>query len=319
MSISPTDRCNLRCKYCYNHDGEDKSEYDIKELVRIVDEFISLGCQSFLIQGGEPLVYNEIKALIQHIKSKGCYCAMTTNGVLIDSKITSMIGLDRVQLSLDGLPEINDFMRGKGVYDKVVNNLKLLKDNGIPFELHSVVSKGATSDNCIKPMAKIAKEYDTAVSFCMACDTGSEENTVLKDSLLSRDEYFSKLHEVKKLKEEGYCISNPSYSFEHTLKWPLELHEIGTKDNIPRSFKYPRCIYGHLSAWLFTKGEMYPCPRSFYIPEYRETIYGEGGIKGAWERWSKKLDCVSCSSVADTSYMFNLKPAAIKSALFHIQ
>lgn len=57
-----TNRCNLRCSYCFVIDEcIDKAileaEYEKQELFHIIDEFYEMGTRMIFLLGGEPLVH----------------------------------------------------------------------------------------------------------------------------------------------------------------------------------------------------------------------------------------------------------------------
>lgn len=89
----------------------------------------------YIFTGGEPLVRKaDIVKLCE--KHADCEFLCFTNGTLIDQKFCE--DMLRVRnfvpaISLEGFSEANDRRRGKGIYDKVVNAMHLLKKNRLPF------------------------------------------------------------------------------------------------------------------------------------------------------------------------------------------
>ena len=52
-----------------------------------MDELAEGGTVSIRLLGGEPLLVNKLNQLIAHIKSKGMYCEIVTNGMLIRKRV----------------------------------------------------------------------------------------------------------------------------------------------------------------------------------------------------------------------------------------
>ncbi|MDI6826340.1 MAG: radical SAM protein [Candidatus Aenigmarchaeota archaeon] len=137
IDINPTDKCNLKCLTCWQRSKKFKSidsSYELSDdkLISVVKEALDFGVKEFEITGGgEPLVRKEATLKIMRIiKDFGKPGNITTNGTLFDEDVIKLlvkIGWDRVTFSIDGPnPEINDYLRGKGSFEKIVQNIKIL-------------------------------------------------------------------------------------------------------------------------------------------------------------------------------------------------
>ena len=75
--------CSLRCPWCDTKDSWDPSlghEYNIPEIIRIVERQTT-GHQWVLLTGGEPLEqWEDVKGLVTGLHSKGYSVALETNG-----------------------------------------------------------------------------------------------------------------------------------------------------------------------------------------------------------------------------------------------
>lgn len=143
-----TKRCNSRCKYCYEKSMADcgekinkkfkfdfqmpeKASYSVEELKR----FISLDKNPVLtFYGGEPLLEIEkIKNIMDNIRAR---YIVQTNGLLLDKIPSEYVNkFDKILVSIDGNKEITDFNRGIGTYDKLIENISLIRKNGFKGEL----------------------------------------------------------------------------------------------------------------------------------------------------------------------------------------
>ena len=149
-----TERCNMNCKYCFEHklSGLDVND---EKLVKYINEKTN---GSFFLFGGEPLLtIDSIIKIINTISKTNINTerkmkmidsckSVITNGTLIKANIDKIKenGL-RMQISFDGVKEAHDMNRvfkgGKGTYDIVMNAIKLCHDNGISWSLHGVITK----------------------------------------------------------------------------------------------------------------------------------------------------------------------------------
>ncbi|MGE5556696.1 MAG: radical SAM protein, partial [Methanocella sp.] len=159
--------CNISCKYCY---VKHNRQYDTTNHVMKVDtlQVIMEKIGEYLKQspkvdrltlywhGGEPLLCGKEFFQQSYLFQKkyfpsGVSVANTiqTNGTLLDLdwlNLIKKINYD-ICLSLDGPAEINDMWRqtrdGKGTYGQVVRAIELLKSQGFPVSLLSVVTPEA--------------------------------------------------------------------------------------------------------------------------------------------------------------------------------
>src|SRR3989344_4493838 len=144
MQISLTNRCNLKCSYCYAMypDREDK-DLSSEEILKLIDEMAAAGTRRVNLVGGEPLLRKDIGEIIRRVKSHGMQCAMTTNGYLVPRKIDEIAEIDLVCLSLDGDREATDANRAEGCYDKVMEAKTALRAKGITFQISAVLTKNS--------------------------------------------------------------------------------------------------------------------------------------------------------------------------------
>jgi len=140
IHLDPTNRCNLRCRFCWQRSHERfgwldrKHELSERKLLSIVKEAAELGVKDWLISGGgEPFVrLATTTKLMVEIKKYGMYGDIITNGTLLNEKSLRKIvkaEWDVIRFSLNAPDEkTHDFMVDcKGAYKKVIKNIKLLQ------------------------------------------------------------------------------------------------------------------------------------------------------------------------------------------------
>jgi hypothetical protein len=117
-----------------------------------LEPLIDAGCKLVAFIGKEPLAdtiaLDTISALNERREQGQQFrIGMVTNGTLIDRRIDHLKSarLDYLDVSLDSMPEINDRMRGDGVFERVVRNLQLYLATAPAhdFSITSVLHKGS--------------------------------------------------------------------------------------------------------------------------------------------------------------------------------
>ncbi len=132
LVLQLTEKCNLRCKMCYEwgvtgsyHKKKEITSLKMDSIRQILEDLhFNEDCLVSLF-GGEPLLYPEIKEVLELIKQYKCKIHIDTNGtlleryadVIIDSKVDSIV------VSCNGPREINDAERGRGTFGKAMNGM----------------------------------------------------------------------------------------------------------------------------------------------------------------------------------------------------
>ena len=131
--------CNLRCAMCgqwrrnaasgRRRRGEFLPLEKVKDLV---DEAAVYNPEIY-IWGGEPTLHPEFGKVLSVIKRKRLVCTVNTNGLLLQRLAKEILEsrVDSLYVSLDGLAEVHDKIRGrKGTYARVMKGLAELHKNG---------------------------------------------------------------------------------------------------------------------------------------------------------------------------------------------
>ncbi|MFH1129417.1 MAG: radical SAM protein [Patescibacteria group bacterium] len=151
IAILLTNECNLRCSHCGNENRDRKeNELSKEEWFKIIDECSKIGVFIFNVSGGEPFIRKDWYEVLSYARSKKIEVAITSNSTLINEDVAEKLKelkIFNIHLSVDGVGEIHDHFRNqKGVFEKVVNAIDLLKKYKIPFGITTAVSKRNFSD-----------------------------------------------------------------------------------------------------------------------------------------------------------------------------
>jgi radical SAM protein with 4Fe4S-binding SPASM domain len=98
---------------------------------------------SMNITGGEPFLRNDLLEILGEIKKQGLKIYLLTNGTLVDKKrarTLADLGVDGVQVSMEGPEDIHDAIRGNGSYSASASGVEQLVDAGIAVTLNVTVS-----------------------------------------------------------------------------------------------------------------------------------------------------------------------------------
>jgi MoaA/NifB/PqqE/SkfB family radical SAM enzyme len=133
--ISPTMRCNLNCIGCYASEYSRQDDMPIELVDSIITQGKEIGTYFYTILGGEPFVrWAELYPLIK--KHNDSLFMIFTNSTFITDKVADQIqelGNVYPVLSVNGWEDETDYIRGKGIYAKVIQAADRLKERGIIF------------------------------------------------------------------------------------------------------------------------------------------------------------------------------------------
>lgn len=205
-----TNRCNLRCKYCYVKKDDGKLDFGkiLPMILKIIDDCKERGFPviNFKFAGGEPLLMfpliQEIANFIRKIQISNIdiKLGLLTNGTLINSSVAKFLRSEEIftSVSLDGLQAENDRMRffpdGSGSYEKITRGISILRDNDINPLILTVVSPDNMCD--LDAFMDWLIENDLSSRFSLSRDVFSVDFQNLEK--LNRDliENLSKAYDV---------------------------------------------------------------------------------------------------------------------------
>jgi radical SAM protein with 4Fe4S-binding SPASM domain len=261
------------------------------------------GRPSFILSGGEPLLHSRFGDLAALLRRHRCFAYVCTNGTLIDRHLPAIRDNPYLifYLSVDGPRDINDRLRGSGVYDRTIDGLRSLKTLrrkpyvGIQFTLQpenvaslhrtcrEMVALGAdwilinlqwflTPQQAARYAEVLKKEYDVVprshTGFLSAYD-------------IDRNEF---IRQCEKIRAERWPLQISSY-----LKSP---EDIGVYLDSPEVNQYNRFCY---KEWM--RMDVLPDGRVTPCIQYPDITFGslkEHSVRDIWncdafERFRKRI------------------------------
>jgi radical SAM protein with 4Fe4S-binding SPASM domain len=155
-----TERCNWHCKHCYQEEDYIRKEVPFNRLIEIFKQYLRLikclgtiGYQRtrLSITGGEPLLREDFFLFLERIYKYNRYffLSILSNGSLINkenARRLKALGVRAVQVSLEGKEQRNDYIRGRGSFQKTINAIKILVEAGIMTSVSLTLTKQNISD-----------------------------------------------------------------------------------------------------------------------------------------------------------------------------
>ena len=163
-----TQRCDLSCLHCY--DRTDRVPLTLDRGLAILDDFRTF-CRSRRVTGqvtftgGNPMLHPDFDKLYRAAHERHLQVAVLGNP-MPRQRIEQMIGVTRpafYQVSLEGLPEHNDAIRGQGHFQRTLAFLELLRELGVPNNVMLTLTRANMGQ--VLPLAELLQDKTDRLLF----------------------------------------------------------------------------------------------------------------------------------------------------------
>jgi MoaA/NifB/PqqE/SkfB family radical SAM enzyme len=288
LTIFLTHRCNLRCKMCgqwgdhgvTRATGGAEAELSLPELQRLIGQVADVH-PAITLFGGEPFFHRDIIPLIQTITARELHCLVITNGSLLEAHAAELVslGLDELNLSLDGERSTHDEIRGMpGLFERIVDGIDAVnrekdrqgarrplinlqctisRDNAHRLDemLSVAVHLRANSLTFHHLIFLDQATYDAQEAALNAALPGTGSTGwkgFVFDSGIDPRQLADKIREIKRRRSPVFVNFFPNFSEE-------ELTAYYTNPRyLPESYR-PRCVSPWMTAYVFPTGDVRPC------------------------------------------------------------
>jgi radical SAM protein with 4Fe4S-binding SPASM domain len=129
-------RCDLACHHCGSRAGHARpDELTTAEALDVVRQMADLGVNEVTLIGGEAYLRDDWTDIVRAVRTHGMECSITTGGRGLTperAQAARDAGVQAVSVSIDGLRETHDAMRGlRGSFDAAIAAMRNLNDAGL--------------------------------------------------------------------------------------------------------------------------------------------------------------------------------------------
>lgn len=269
VSYAVTRACNLSCLHCHVSAREAMTnELTLKEALNAIDQMNSLGTQSIIFSGGEPLLRKDfVLRLIEHCDDLGIIPAMLSNGLLMTPHTALQLqeaGLKAVGLPIDSIvPEKHDHLRNlSGTFNKTIKAIKTC----LELDLEVVVTTMALKDTYTEMPKRIEFLNDLGVDEVAVYDlvpVGRGKDVM--DNAMTQDQRINLIRWLQNRQEDTEMTFTMSGGLPLYPEIACEMHRNhGTKakDLMIKEFWIHQgigCHAGNMYFSLRPNGDIYPC------------------------------------------------------------
>jgi len=237
-------KCNLQCVHCLSDAGlTGENELTGPECRALVDQLTSIRVFQVNIGGGEPFIRPDFPDLLTYCHEKGLVTCVSTNGMLIEDTLArrlSRLKMLYLQISLDGATaDVNDPIRGKGTYKKILEAADCLARHGVKFSINAVLTR--TNYPQLDDLRKMAGGYGSELRVSRFRPSGRAKGS--RDSLgpekwqLESFAEWLEGHDLVRTGDSFFCLTS-----EHRRRKGLDM-----------------CGAAKMTCCISPTGDVYPC------------------------------------------------------------
>lgn len=309
-----TSRCNFNCKMCYVH-RQDAPEIEAQELtaeqwLSIASEARDMGMMFLLLTGGEPFIRKDFLYFYTELVKMGFLLSINTNASLYNEELRELFNRyppSRINVTLyGGSEETYRSLCGNASFEKVVHNLRQMKQDGLSVRLNVTLTRYNAKD--MQEIDRISREIGLqakassylyppvrlgdAVGYNAARCSPEEAGEVMAQWNALRDG-------EEMLRKRAALIRN---------KRSAELTELCSGDEQ----EGVRCRAGRSGFWLTWDGRLLPCGTMGIEASYPLSV----GFAAAWQEvlartaairlpkecsgCDKRKNCTVCAAVCQS-------------------
>jgi hopanoid biosynthesis associated radical SAM protein HpnH len=273
LMLEPTHRCNLACAGCDRIRLYNETMPQDLTLDECIKSVLESNAPVVTITGGEPLLYPELKPLIENIIDLKRHVYLCTNGLLADSFIEQFEPRPGLTLNfhLDGMEATHDRVTCRpGTFKKAVEAIKKAKQKGFRISTNTSVFKN--TDNA-ELESLFTLLHSIGVNGMLISPAFSYER-VQDDIFLSREEVTEKFAQMAEMFRHFPLMNSPVYLDFLMGKRQMHCTPWGNPTRNPLGWKSP--------CYLITDA---------YYPTYAELM-----DRTDWDRYESHIDarCKDC-------------------------
>ena len=161
-------RCNLACKMCPFWRREDEELLGLPDEIRVMEALARAGVSFLGFEGGEPLLRRDVGAILKEAHAR-FHTSLVTNGWLLEQRLSEVAPhLDLLFVSLDGIGETHDRLRGiPRSFERAVQGMRASRG-----DVPTVISHTVTRENAeqAERVVELAERLDVGITVQIAYD-----------------------------------------------------------------------------------------------------------------------------------------------------
>jgi SynChlorMet cassette radical SAM/SPASM protein ScmE len=225
VDIDITERCNLRCKYCYFFtSAAEVKDLPKEEWLTFFEELNRNAVTGITMAGGEPFIREDLRDILDGVVRNRMRFSILSNGTLVDDAMAAYLAstrrCDYVQVSIDGsIPITHESFRGKGTFYRAVQGIRTLQRHNVPVAVRVTIHRKNVHD--LENIAKLLLEDIGLASFSTnsAGYLGLCQKNTEQVQLTTQDRHLAMTTLLKLIGKYGNRISATAGPLAEAQQW----------------------------------------------------------------------------------------------------
>ena len=196
-------RCDLKCAHCLRGFPDERTDFPLELLDKLLTEAFPFGAHHVAITGGEPHLHPDFDAMVDKITDYGFTWHFVTNGQQMEPYLRAIERhrdtVTHVTLSLDGAAaKTHDEIRGRtGVFEKAIASAREYVKLGLKVRISSSLNQKNKGE--VEALLDLAREIGAyGITFA-----GTIPASWNKDLVLNDRESIELYQQIVKLRERS--------------------------------------------------------------------------------------------------------------------
>src|SRR5713226_8580244 len=238
--IKFTENCQAGCISCDYWKSRWQDRISTDRAVELLNEIGAAGIGTLRLTGGEPLLRKDLFEVLHRANATAFkHIILQTTGLLLKKlhKEVNDSPITKVAVSIDGLKESNDLIRGiQGYFDLGIEGIGLLRNKRVTLS----VTLNRLSAGELEKLADVAHGLGADVEF----------------NILSRSLSFLKDADLDSMWPRGSDVPKIAKFVRDTLKRPAYETDYITKYYNNETMEEPPCVLGYLQVFVMSNGDV---------------------------------------------------------------
>ena len=312
VTLFLTHRCDSSCLNC----GLPLSavpELEPAEILALLDHLAAQGTTRVNLTGGEPLLRDDLGAIIRRCVEHRFWTVLETNGHALPARVHEFAGLYRVMVGLHGPQAVHDAVTGPGAFVKAVAGIDAARGAGL--RVGTVTVLGKRTVDSLPWLLDFADAHHTEVVVQLPQTAGSLGTRAARREAADSESIRRSLQFLLEAKLAGRAVAMTETTLRYLISWT---------DYAEASLALPhedlQCMAGQVSCVVDADGSVHACtPRMGggvgRDPSTTRNVRNDG-FDAAFAGL-RDPPCQACTDTActESSFLYNLNtPAVIEAA-----
>ncbi|MGC1830165.1 MAG: radical SAM protein [Candidatus Acidiferrales bacterium] len=302
--IKLTENCQAKCISCDYWKSRWHDALDTNRAIELVNEIAALGIRTLRLTGGEPLLRRDVFEVLEKADTSSFkQIIVQTNGLLLKKlhKPINASPISKIAVSIDGLKETNDQIRGiQGYYDLAIEGMQLLRNKQLAISL----TLNRISAEELEEIASVAERLGAALEF----------------NILSHSLPFFDNSDIGSMWPERGDVARISKFLRDKMKRPAYEVDYITRYYNREALAEPPCVLGFTQVFVMSNGDVltgcYPLkPVGNILRDSLRTILASDAYLRQSEAMIRR-ECPGCTCGIETSLAMK---HGVSSALFQLR